>query len=193
MTNVQARPLAGPILLRALAENWWLLLLRGVAAILFGILAFIWPGLTLFTLILLFAAYALVDGIFALWAAVAGTSGDMVPRWWLVVIGILGVAVAAVTFMWPGTTALVLLYFIAGWSIASGVFTIVGAIRLRKEMEGEWLLILSGAVSLLFGLLLFFQPGAGALALIWLIGGYAIVIGIILVVLALRLRQHKPA
>jgi uncharacterized membrane protein HdeD (DUF308 family) len=186
------RQLAEPSLLAALAEGWWLLLLRGIAAILFGVLAFIWPGLTLFTLVFLFAAFALVDGILALWVAIAGPGG-MVPRWWLVVIGLLGIAAAVATFMWPGMTALVLLYFIASWAIVTGVFTVVGAIILRKEIEGEWLLVLSGTLSVLIGVFMVLQPGAGALALVWLIGAYAMVFGITLAALAFRLKKFAPA
>jgi uncharacterized membrane protein HdeD (DUF308 family) len=194
MTNVQRQPspLATLALLPALAENWWLVLLRGIASILFGVLAFVWPGLTVFWLVLLFAAYAIVDGVIALWAAATGP-GVMGPRWWLVVIGLLGIAAGVVTFMYPAMTAIVLLYFIAGWMIASGVFTIVGAIMLRKEIEGEWWLILNGALSILIGLFMFFQPGAGALALIWLIGAYALIVGVTLVMLAFKLKSHKRA
>lgn len=194
MTNVQRQPspLATLALLPALAENWWLVLLRGIASILFGVLAFVWPGLTVFWLVLLFAAYAIVDGVIALWAAATGP-GVMAPRWWLVVIGLLGIAAGVVTFMYPAMTAIVLLYFIAGWMIASGVFTIVGAIMLRKEIEGEWWLILNGALSILIGLFMFFQPGAGALALIWLIGAYALIVGVTLVMLAFKLKSHKRA
>ena len=140
----------------------------------------------------MFAAYAIVDGVIALWAAATGP-GVMAPRWWLVVIGLLGIAAGVVTFMYPAMTAIVLLYFIAGWMIASGVFTIVGAIMLRKEIEGEWWLILNGALSILIGLFMFFQPGAGALALIWLIGAYALIVGVTLVMLAFKLKSHKRA
>jgi uncharacterized membrane protein HdeD (DUF308 family) len=194
MTNVQRQPssLAALGLLPAMAENWWLVLLRGIASIIFGVLAFVWPGLTVFWLVLLFAAYAIIDGIIALWAAATGP-GVMAPRWWLVVIGLLGIAAGVVTFMYPAMTAIVLLYFIAGWMIASGVFTIVGAIMLRKEIEGEWWLILNGALSILIGLFMFFQPGAGALALIWLIGAYALIVGVTLVMLAFKLKSHKRA
>jgi uncharacterized membrane protein HdeD (DUF308 family) len=194
MANVQPQRPSFPALalLPALADNWWLVLLRGIASILFGVLAFVWPGLTVFWLVLLFAAYAIVDGVIALWAAFVGPGG-MAPRWWLVVIGLLGIAAGVVTFLYPAMTAIVLLYFIAGWMIASGVFSIAGAIALRKEIEGEWWLILNGALSVLIGLFMFFQPGAGALALIWLIGAYALVIGVTLVMLAFRLKKHKRA
>jgi uncharacterized membrane protein HdeD (DUF308 family) len=179
-----------PPMLQALAKNWWLMLLRGIVAIIFGVLAFIWPGVTLLTLVLFYGAYALVDGALAIGAAVAGP-GTAGPRWWLAVVGVLGVAAGLLTFLWPGITAFVLLYFIAGWAIATGVFEIVGAIRLRKEIDNEWMLILSGVLSILFGVILIISPGAGALALIWVIGTYAILAGIIYIILAFRLREHE--
>ena len=178
-------------MLESLAKNWWLMLLRGIVAILFGVLAFVWPGVTLLTLVLFYGAYALVDGALAIGAAVAGP-GTAGPRWWLAVVGVLGVAAGLLTFLWPGITAIVLLYFIAGWAIATGVFEIVGAIRLRKEIDNEWMLILSGVLSVLFGAILIISPGAGALALIWVIGTYAILAGIIYIILAFKLHQHDP-
>jgi uncharacterized membrane protein HdeD (DUF308 family) len=178
-------------LLRALAQNWWLLLLRGIAAILFGVLAFTWPGLTLLTLIFLWGAYAIVDGLCALWATVSGQGSAMAPRWWLAIVGIAGIAAGVLAFAWPVVTAYVLLMFIASWAVVTGIMQILGAIRLRKEIEGEWLLILSGAVSIVFGLALFAQPGAGALALAWLIGWASVIIGVVYVVLAFRLKGHK--
>jgi uncharacterized membrane protein HdeD (DUF308 family) len=178
-------------LLRALAQNWWLLLLRGIAAILFGILAFAWPGLTLLTLIFLWGAYTIVDGICALWATFTGGAGGMAPRWWLAIVGVAGIIAGLLAFAWPGVTAFVLLLFIASWAIVTGLMQIIGAIRLRKEIEGEWLLVLSGALWVLFGLVLFAQPGAGALALVWLIGWSAVIIGVLYIVLAFRLRSHK--
>jgi uncharacterized membrane protein HdeD (DUF308 family) len=181
----------GALLLHSLGRNWWLVLLRGIAAILFGVLAFIWPGLTLFTLVIFWGAFALVDGVLALAAAVMG--GNPMPRWWLAIVGLAGVAVGILTFAWPGITALVLLIFIAAWAIVLGVFEIIGAIRLRKEMEGEWLLILNGALSVLFGLVLLWRPGVGALAVVWIIGAYAILLGVIYIVFALKLRKHAPA
>lgn len=177
-----------PILLQALAKNWWLILLRGIAAIVFGILAFVWPGLTLLTLIIFYGAFALVDGVLAIVAAISG--GSPVPRWWLALVGIAGIVAGALTFMWPGVTALVLLFFIAGWAIAVGVMEIVGAIRLRKEIDNEWLLILGGALSILFGVALLVRPGAGALALVWMIGIYAVIYGVILISFSLRLRKR---
>jgi uncharacterized membrane protein HdeD (DUF308 family) len=164
------------VLLHALAKHWWLLLLRGICAILFGVLTFVWPGITLLTLVLLYGAYALADGVLALVEAVMG--GAPAPRWWLALVGVLGIAVGILTFAWPGITALVLLLFIAGWAIATGILQIVGAIRLRKEIDNEWLLIASGALSVIFGLILVAQPGTGALALLYVIGIYAILYGI---------------
>ena len=181
-------------LLHALAKNWWLLLLRGIAAIIFGVLAFIWPGLTLLVLVILYGAYALVDGVLSLAAAVMGRGGP-VPTWWLVIVGLLGIAVGILTFVWPGITALVLILFIGAWAFVMGIFEIAAAIRLRKEIEGEWLMGLSGLLSVLFGLFVFFQPGGGALALIWVIGAYAIFFGVLLIVLALKLKgaAGRPA
>jgi uncharacterized membrane protein HdeD (DUF308 family) len=193
MTSVDSAhpPYAPHPMLHALAKNWWLVLLRGICAILFGILAFIMPGITLLTLVLLYAAYALVDGVFALWAAIMG--GVPAPRWWLAIVGVLGIGAGIVTFLWPGMTALLLLLFIAGWAIATGVMQIIGAIKLRKEIEGEWMLIAAGVLSVLFGLVLLVQPAVGALALLFVIGAYAIIYGIILVSLSLRLRRHSHA
>lgn len=176
-------------MLHALAKSWWLLLLRGIAGMLFGILAFAWPGLTLVTLVLFYGAYALVDGVLALIAAFSG-GAKPVPAWWLIVVGLAGIAAGILTFMWPGVTVFVLVFFIGGWAIAHGVLEIVGAIRLRKEIDNEWWLILAGALSVIFGLFVIAAPGAGALALVWVIGAYSIVFGIMLVGLSLRLRKH---
>ena len=140
---------AGELILPILAKYWWLILLRGIAAIVFGILAFIWPGITLLTLILFYGAFALVDGVLALAHAIMG--GNVGSRWWLALVGVAGIAAGLVTFFMPGVTALVLLIFIACWAIALGVFQIIGAIRLRKEIDNEWLIGLSGALSVLFG------------------------------------------
>ncbi|MFN4142312.1 HdeD family acid-resistance protein [Aestuariivirga sp.] len=186
----QARGLgAGAMILHGLAKNWWVLLLRGIASIAFGVLAFAWPGITIISLVILYGAYALVDGLFSLFAAIGGGSGAA-PRWWLAVVGVVGVLAGLVAFAWPGLTALTLLLLIGAWAIVSGVFEILGAIRLRKEIDNEWMLILHGVITVLFGALLIAMPGPGALAMIWVIGAYAIVGGIILVILSFRLRQH---
>lgn len=182
----------GTVLMRpmldGLARNWWLILLRGICAIIFGLLAITWPGLSLFTLIILYGVFALFDGGFAIGAAIMGDTPA--PRWWLALVGVLGIAAGAVTLAWPGITGLVLLFFIAGWAIASGVFQIVGAIRLRKEINDEWLLIASGVVSVLFGILILMFPGAGALSLAFVIGIFALVYGFLLVGFAMKLRKH---
>jgi uncharacterized membrane protein HdeD (DUF308 family) len=182
-----SRP-AGPML-HALAQNWWLMLLRGIAAILFGILAFIWPGVTLITLVILYGAYALIDGVLALYAAFTGRGGP-IPTWWLVVGGLLGIAAGLVTFFWPGVTALVLILFIGAWALVRGIFEIIGAIQLRKEIDNEWMLILGGILSVIFGLAVMVMPGAGALALIWVIAFYAILFGALMIGFALRLKKH---
>jgi uncharacterized membrane protein HdeD (DUF308 family) len=175
-------------MVHALAKNWWLLLLRGIAAIVFGVLAFVWPGLTLLTLILFYGAFALVDGVLAIIAAVKG--GAPAPRWWLAIVGLLGIAAGLLTFLMPGLSALVLLFFIAGWAIATGVLQIIGAIQLRKEIDNEWLLILGGVLSVLFGVGVMLAPGAGALALVWVIAIYSVVLGVTFVALAFRLKKH---
>jgi len=180
-------------LLSALAENWWLLLLRGIAAIVFGILAFVWPGITLLSLTLLWGAYALADGVLALWAAISGKGAEIASRWWLAVVGIAGILAGLLTFGLPGTAMQVLLIFISSWAIVIGAMQIWGAIQLRKEIEGEWLLIVSGLLSIAYGIILIVQPGAGALALVWLIGWYAILLGVDYVALAVRLRKYKSA
>src|ERR1043165_6605473 len=171
-----------------LARNWWALFLRGLFAVLFGILAFVWPGLTLTVLVLLFGAYVLVDGIFAIVAAVKVPVGS--ERWWILLLeGVVGVIVGVLTFVWPAMTAFVLLYFIAAWATITGVLEIVAATRLRRSISSEWLLGLSGVLSILFGLLLFVMPVAGALAVVWLIGIYAVAFGVLLLALSFRLRK----
>jgi uncharacterized membrane protein HdeD (DUF308 family) len=179
---------AGELILPILAKYWWLILLRGIAAIIFGILAFIWPGITLLTLILFYGAFALVDGVLALAHAIMG--GNVGSRWWLALVGVAGIAAGLVTFFMPGLTALVLLFFIAGWAIALGVFQIIGAIRLRKEIDNEWLIGLSGALSILIGIILLVAPGPAILGLIWLIASCSIVFGIMLVMEAFKLKKH---
>jgi uncharacterized membrane protein HdeD (DUF308 family) len=182
----------GTVLMRPmlddLARNWWLILLRGICAIIFGVLTLMWPGLSLLTLVLLYGIFALFDGGLAIGAAIMG--GTPAPRWWLALAGVLGIAAGAITLMWPGITGLVLLFFIAGWAIAAGVFEIVGAIRLRKEIEGEWWLIATGILSVLFGVLILMFPRAGALGIAFAIGWFAIVYGALLIGFSWRLKKH---
>jgi uncharacterized membrane protein HdeD (DUF308 family) len=190
-------------MLDLLTRHWWLLVVRGVLGILFGILALVWPGATIAALVLLFGVYAIVDGVATLYAAITGREGadrgrrpaSGGHRVWLTIEGLLGIGAGLVAFFWPGITALVLLWVIAFWAILTGVMEVAAAIRLRREMDNEWLLGLAGVASVLFGILLLVLPGAGALALIWLIGVYALVFGVILIVLGLRLRGvgHRPA
>lgn len=171
-----------------LARNWGAIAIRGVAAILFGVLTFVVPGLTLTALVLLFGAYALVDGVFNIIAAVRRRAGD--PPWWLLLLeGIVGVAAGVVTFVLPALTAVTLVYIIAAWAIVTGVLEIVAAVRLRRQLAGEWWLLLSGVLSVVFGALVMLAPAAGALALVLWIGAYAIVFGALLLALAFRLRR----
>jgi uncharacterized membrane protein HdeD (DUF308 family) len=179
-------------MLEHLGRNWGWVVLRGVAAVLFGILAFAWPGITLAALVIVWGAYALADGILALVAAYRVRDQGK-PFWSLVIVGLLGIAAGIVTFIWPGMTALLLLLFIAAWAVVMGIFQIVAAIRLRKEIQNEWLLALSGVLSVLFGIIMFVQPGAGALAVIWVIAAYAIVFGILLIWLGLRLKKRSES
>jgi len=174
-------------MLRTLAQNWWALVLRGVCALLFGVGAFVWPGITLAVLILLYGAYALVEGVLEVAWALMGRQPGSFP-WGVLLAGLAGIAVGIVTFVSPGLTALALLYVIAAWAIIRGVFEIIAAIHLRKELENEWLLGLSGVLSVGLGVLLIVSPGAGALALLWWIGGFAIVAGILMILLGLRLK-----
>jgi uncharacterized membrane protein HdeD (DUF308 family) len=176
-------------MLTQLTRNWWAVALRGVVALLYGVLALVWPGLTLEILVLFFGAYALVDGVFAIIAALTNRAGP--DRWWVLLLeGLVGIAAGIITFLRPGLTTLVLLYVIAFWAIVTGVLEIVAAIRLRKEIQGEWMLALSGIASLALGVLLLLFPATGALTVAWLIGIYAILFGVMLLSLGLRLRKH---
>ncbi len=176
------------MMVEELARHWWVIALRGVVAILFGILAIVWPGITLAVLILLFGAYALVDGILGI---VAAFRGDSSHRVLLLVEGIVGVLAGLVAFFWPGLTALVLLYIIAFWAIVTGVLEIVQAVRLRQVISNEIALIIGGILSVLFGIVLLVAPGTGALAVVLIIGVYAIIFGLALLGLAWRLREHS--
>jgi len=170
------------LLISDLVKNWWVVLLRGIFAVLFGILAFALPGLTLTTLVLLYGIYVLVDGVTALWFGGKARSG------WLLLSGVLGVIVGIVTFIFPGITAVALLYLIAAWAIVRGVFEIVTAIQVRKIIDNEWMLILGGLLSIVFGGVLAAKPAAGALAMVWLIGAFAFAFGVMMIVMAFRLR-----
>lgn len=173
-----------------LAERWWTLVIRGAAAVLFGVLTFVAPALSLVALVLLWGAYAVVDGVFNLIAALRGARAGQ--RWgWLLFEGIVSVAAGAVTFFWPAITALALLAVIGVWAVLTGVAEIAAAIRLRQQIRGEWLLAASGILSLAFGALMFLLPAAGALALLWMIGAYAIAFGVLLAGLGVRLQRWR--
>jgi uncharacterized membrane protein HdeD (DUF308 family) len=174
-------------MLHLLARHWWALALRGVFAVLFGLLTFLIPGITLLTLVLLFGAYAILDGIFDIVSAVRAPG----RHWPLVLEGVVGIIIGILTFLWPGITTMVLLYLIAFWAIFTGVLEIVAGIRLREVIANEWLLILMGVLSVLFGFLILIFPGAGALAIIIWIGAYALLFGIMLIALAFLLRRFR--
>jgi uncharacterized membrane protein HdeD (DUF308 family) len=184
-------PLAASALLGTLAENWWLLLLRGLVAIAFGVVAFLWPNITLMALTYLWGAYAIIDGAIAIWAASNLSGGDAGPRWWLGLTGVVGILAGIVAFVYTGMTALVLLMFIAVWAIIIGALQLYAAVQLRKMIENEWLLVLSGLLSIAFGALLIAWPSTGALAVIWTIAWYAVFFGCLLIGLAFRLKTYK--
>lgn len=177
-------------MVRTLSQNWWLVVLRGVLAILFGIAAFVWPGITWLTLIIMFGVYAIIDGLIAIVTGLRRTKDS--PRWWTFLLeGIINIGAGAAALIWPGLATLVLLYVIAGWAVFTGILEIVTAIRLRHEIANEWVMALGGVISVALGLLLFFQPAAGSLAIIWIIAAYAILFGILLMILGIRLRNWR--
>jgi uncharacterized membrane protein HdeD (DUF308 family) len=179
-------------MLDILSRYWWSVVLRGAMGVLFGLLALIWPGATVLVLVVLFGAYSLVDGVLALAAAFMGGRTAAGSRGWLVVEGVAGVGLGILTFLWPGVTTLVLLWLISAWALVTGVLEIMAAIRLRREIENEWWLAIGGALSIVFGVLLAVWPEAGALTLVTLIGIYAIIFGVVLIVFGLRLRRMRP-
>lgn len=191
MSSPNAAPSLEGLVKSALHRSWWLLLLRGIAAVAFGVLTFVWPQISLLTLIMVYGVYALIDGVLALIAAIRG--GGMVPRWWLALGGAVSILAAVVAFAWPGLTALVLVYLIGFWSILRGVLEIIGAIRLRNEIANEWTLGVAGALSVIFGLILVFMPGAGALGLLWLIAAWAVLFGLLLIWVAFKVRKLAKA
>ena len=169
------------------AQNWWMLTLRGVLAVLFGVLAYQWPGATAASFVLLFGVYALLDGVAYLAAAFRPPPGT--SRAWLVLGGVAGVLASLVVFTMPGLSALFLFYLVATWAVVTGFTQIFAAVQLRKVIDGEWLLALSGVLSIALGLFMYARPAAGLLGLVWAIATYAVVAGAVLVVLSLRLRS----
>lgn len=173
-----------------LAGNWWAFVLRGVLAILFGLLAFAMPGMALLTLVYLFGFYAIADGVFNLVAAFRRTPSPESQPWWALLIwGIVGIIAGLYALFAPGLTAIALLYVIAAWAIVTGIMAIAAAVRLRRHIRGEWLLALAGVFSIVFGVLLFLFPGAGALAVVLWIGAYATLFGATLIALGFKVRK----
>ena len=174
----------------SLAKYWWLVVLRGVLAILFGLSAFLWPGLTRLVLITIFGVYAIADGVIAIITGITRAKNS--SRWWVFLLeGLVNIGAGLVALIWPGLATAILLGIIAAWAMVTGVFEIIAAIRLRREINNEWLLMLGGLLSILFGSALVLQPGAGGLALIWLMGAYALVFGVVLIALGFRLRNRE--
>ncbi len=173
-----------------LRGQWGWMAARGVLAIIFGILAFVWPGMVLLTLVILYGIYALTDGVAALVFAAGGGRSEAGKTWPLVVIGLAGIAAGIITFVWPGITAMVLLYIIAFWSIVRGVFEVGAAFQLRRETSASALLGVAGAMSVIFGVLLLAWPVAGIMALVWLVALYAIIVGVVGLGLAFQMRRE---
>jgi uncharacterized membrane protein HdeD (DUF308 family) len=190
MNETEIMTAGGGAVARLLTRNWWLLALRGLVAIIFGIMAFARPGITLLTLIYLFGWYALINGVLSLVIAAKAPKGES-RIGSLILGGLLGILAGLLTFFMPGITAIGLLILIAVWAIVTGVMEVIAAIKLRKVITNEWFLILSGIVSILFGLVLFTRPGAGALALVWWFGAFALFFGILMMILAFKLRSWK--
>ena len=185
-------------MLNLISRDWWVFALRGVAAILFGVVAFASPGITLAALVLLFGAYAFVDGVSLLIALARGDAAARRHAWSVGIMGVLGIVASIVTIVSPGITALSLLYLVAIWAITMGGFQVVAAIALRREIEGEFWMGLGGVLSVAFGILLIASPGAGLITLVWLVGSWAIAFGASSLGLAYRLHgiaatQPKPA
>jgi uncharacterized membrane protein HdeD (DUF308 family) len=173
-------------MLEMMSHNWWMLLVRGFAAILLGLAALILPGLTLDVLVTVFAAYLFVDGFFLIAAAITRRS---YPRWWLTLLeGILGIIAGIAAFLFPGAAVLTFFYIVVAWAIVTGAFQIINAIELRKEIDNEWWMILGGAVSIIWGIVMLLYPGAAILTLLWLFGISAIAFGVLMGLLAFRVR-----
>jgi uncharacterized membrane protein HdeD (DUF308 family) len=172
----------------SLVKNWWAVALRGAAALIFGILTAFWPDISLTALVLLFGSFAIVYGVFNIITAVRRRRGER--RWWALLLeGLVSVAVGTVTLIMPDLTALALVYVIAAWALLTGILEVAAAIMLRRHIRGEWWLALAGVLSVAFGAVLAIWPGVGALALVLWIGAYAIVLGILLIALGIKLRR----
>jgi uncharacterized membrane protein HdeD (DUF308 family) len=170
-----------------LSRYWWATLIRGCVWVLFGVVVFARPGISLVTLTFLFGVFALADGIVKVMSAIAAQEYE---HWWLVLLaGVASIVVGALTFFNPGATAMTLLFFIALWAIVTGIVEIVSAVQLRHEIQGEFWYGLGGLISVAFGVFLLARPGAGALAVLWLIASYAMLFGTIQILLAFEARS----
>jgi len=176
-------------MLNALARNWWLVVLRGVFAVLFALAAFFWPALSWLVLVTIFGIYAIVDGIVAV---ASGLSRTKQARWWAFLLeGLVSIAVGVAALIWPGLASFAIIILIANWAILTGIFEIVAAIRLRHEISNEWLLVFGGVLSIALGILLFIQPAAAMIAITWTLGAYALFFGVLLISLGIRLRREN--
>jgi uncharacterized membrane protein HdeD (DUF308 family) len=182
-------------MIRAISKYWWVFTLRGLIAIAFGLAALVWPALTLGVMVLLFGLFALFEGGLAILTSFG--KGDEKGGWTLMLEGLAGILVCVIVLLgtsigamlWPRVAAVMLVYYIAGWAILAGLFKIITAFRIRTEVKGEWVLGLSGLISILVGLILILRPGAGVLTVAWLIGLYAIILGIFQLLLGLKYRK----
>jgi uncharacterized membrane protein HdeD (DUF308 family) len=179
-------------MVRLFGSRWWVILLRGIIAIAFGVAAFAWPAVTVASLVLLFGWYAFIDGVFSLMTAIGGRR-DREHRWWLVLEGIVGIWLGVVTLRAPALTALMLVFFISIWAMTTGFLRIAAAVRLRKEITGELWLALSGALSVLFAFMLILRPAVGVLGLVWVIAIYALILGVFEILLGVELRAVRTA
>jgi uncharacterized membrane protein HdeD (DUF308 family) len=191
--EAQGRRGLGGQLLQGLASNWWILLVRGIAALVFAVLAILWPMKTILALALVWGFYAVFDGAASVWLSISGAGGEKGARWWLGITGGIGILAGMTAIAWPALTAAVLLLVLGMWAILVGVLQIVGALRLRKEIEGEWWLALGGLAAVLFGAILVLQPRLGAITVAWTAASFALLFGITLVALAFKLRKFKRA
>ena len=181
-------PVEIPSMSIMLHRSWWVLLLRGAAAIIFGVLTWMQPAASAAALVLVFGAYVFVDGLLGIYTAIK--SRHQSRHWWVVLLwGLTGVVVGVLTVVNPAITALVLTIYIGVWALMTGVLQIVAALRLRKEIQGEWVLVLGGLLSVLFGIFVLMQPGAGMMAMLWVLATYAVIFGVLMVILAFKIKK----
>jgi uncharacterized membrane protein HdeD (DUF308 family) len=175
----------------ALVDKWWVLVVRGVFGVLAGIIAFAMPGAAILSIVLVWGVFAEIDGIGALMLALSGRHAAGRARVPLLVAGIAGVLAGLVTWLWPALSATVLIWIVAAWAIGRGIFQVIAAIELRREIEGEWLMVVSGVLSVIFGLVILYQPVVGLLTVAYLVGLYACSVGLLEIGLGLRARQFR--